>query len=79
MVNLKEGGASLDFLGFHVPLLRRPERARVAVSQCESVGESEIHHFGTTVNAGLISGFNVPSGIAVDGSDLFVTNHGGAR
>src|SRR6202034_1789361 len=26
--------------GIHVPLLRRPERARVAVSQCESVGES---------------------------------------
>jgi hypothetical protein len=27
------------------------------------------------VNASLISGFNVPSGIAVSGSNLFVTNY----
>jgi DNA-binding beta-propeller fold protein YncE len=31
---------------------------------------------GATVNASLISGLNEPVGIAVDGSDLFVTNLG---
>ena len=29
---------------------------------------------GTTLNAALISGLNVPTGIAVSGSDLFVAN-----
>ena|ERR1017187_6403063 len=32
---------------------------------------------GATVNASLISGLNHPHGIAVDGSDLFVTSNGG--
>ena len=31
---------------------------------------------GATVNASLISGLASPVGIAVDGSDLFVTNAG---
>jgi PEP-CTERM motif-containing protein len=31
---------------------------------------------GATVNASLISGLNEPIGIAVDGSDLFITNAG---
>ena len=32
---------------------------------------------GATVNAALISGLNAPIGIAVSGSDLFVTNNFG--
>ena len=31
---------------------------------------------GATVNASLISGLSIPSGIAVSGSDLFVVNEG---
>jgi hypothetical protein len=33
---------------------------------------------GAPVNPGLITGLNSPSGIAVSGSDLFVTNSAGA-
>ena len=33
-----------------------------------------IHHVGSDVNASLVSGLSYPNGIAVSGSDLFVTN-----
>jgi len=40
VVNLKEEGASLDFLGFTFRLRPRSARARVAVFKHDPVGES---------------------------------------
>jgi hypothetical protein len=46
----------------------------VANPGSDTIGEYNLD--GTTVNASLVSGLNIPEGIAVSGGDLFVVDFG---
>ena len=56
----------------------RPPGAGRTRSVCNELlqrNDRRIHHLGATLNPSLITGLNSPYGIAVSGSDLFVTNY----
>ena len=62
-------------LGVERPVWALRCRARICLSRTFAHGTiGEYTTSGATVNAALISGLNDPHGIAVSGSDLFVTN-----
>jgi hypothetical protein len=68
------GGLFAVLLGLLSHNAARADQIFVANTSIDTIGEYTAA--GATVNRALVSGLRLPDGIAVSGSDLFVSNFG---